>query len=38
MTVNGTVQSVPASTQAIGYSITRAGAKPLAAGELPTCT
>jgi hypothetical protein len=38
MTVNGAVQTVPASTQAIGYSITRAGMKPLASGELPTCT
>ena len=36
--VNGTPQTVPASSQAIGYSITRAGLKPLAAGELPTCT
>jgi len=36
--VNGIPQTVPASSQAIGYSITRAGLKPLAAGELPTCT
>jgi cytoskeleton protein RodZ len=36
--VNGTPQTVPASAQAIGYSITRSGIKPLAAGELPTCT
>ena len=36
--VNGTLQTVPASSQPIGYSITRSGIKPLAAGELPTCT
>jgi hypothetical protein len=36
--VNGTPQTVPASSQALGYSITRSGIKPLAAGELPTCT
>ncbi len=36
--VNGKPQMVPASSQAIGYSISRAGLKPLAAGELPTCT
>ena len=38
LTVNGAPQTVPASTQAIGYSITRSGSKPLAPGELPTCT
>lgn len=36
--VNGTPQTVPASSGAIGYSITRSGMKTLAAGELPTCT
>ena len=36
--VNGTPQTVPASSAAIGYSITRSGIKPLAPGELPTCT
>jgi hypothetical protein len=36
--VNGTPQTVPASSRPIGYSITRSGIKPLAAGELPTCT
>jgi cytoskeleton protein RodZ len=36
--VNGTPQTVPASSQAIGYSITRSGMKPLASSELPTCT
>ena len=36
--VNGTPQTVPASSQAIGYSITRTGIKPLAASEQPTCT
>ncbi len=38
LTANGTPLTVPASTQAIGYSITRAGAKRLAPGALPTCT
>jgi hypothetical protein len=37
MLVDGTPRSVPASSQAIGYSITKAGRRPLAAGELPTC-
>ena len=36
--VNGAPQTIPASAQAIGYSITRSGMKPLAASELPTCT
>jgi hypothetical protein len=36
--INGRARTVPASTQAIGYSITKAnGRQPLAAGELPTC-
>jgi cytoskeletal protein RodZ len=36
--INGRPRSVPPSTQAIGYSITKAnGRQPLAPGELPTC-
>jgi hypothetical protein len=36
--INGRARTVPPSTQAIGYSITKAnGRQPLAAGELPTC-
>jgi cytoskeletal protein RodZ len=36
--INGRPRSVPPSSQAIGYSITKAnGRQPLAAGELPTC-
>lgn len=38
LTVNGVSQTVPSSSQAIGYSITRSGMRPLAPGELPTCT
>ena len=38
MYVDGHAHSVPASSQAIGYSITRAGGrKRLHSGELPTC-
>jgi hypothetical protein len=38
MVVDGTPRSVPASNQAIGYSITKAsGRRPLRAGQLPTC-
>jgi hypothetical protein len=38
LVINGRPRSVPASSQAIGYSITKAnGRQPLAAGELPTC-
>jgi hypothetical protein len=37
LVVNGTPQTVPASAQAIGYTITRAGMRPLAASEQPTC-
>jgi len=38
MIVDGTPRSVPASNQAIGYSITKAtGRRPLLAGQLPTC-
>jgi cytoskeleton protein RodZ len=36
--VNGKPQAVPASAQAIGYSITRTAVTPLEPGELPTCT
>jgi hypothetical protein len=39
MIVDGRPRSVPPSSQAIGYSITRArGRQPLPAGSLPTCT
>jgi cytoskeleton protein RodZ len=39
MYVDGHAHSVPASSQAIGYTITRAnGRKRLRSGELPTCT
>jgi helix-turn-helix protein len=37
MYVNGKPMSVPASSQAIGYSVTAAGRRPLAQGQLPTC-
>jgi len=36
--INGRPRTVPASSQAIGYSITKArGRQPLSAGQLPTC-
>jgi hypothetical protein len=35
--VNGKPSSVPASSRAIGYSITNAGRRALAPGRLPTC-
>jgi helix-turn-helix protein len=39
MFVDGTPRSVAPSSQAIGYSITKAlGRRPLAPGQLPTCT
>ncbi len=39
MFVDGIPRTVPPSSQAIGYSITKAyGRRPLAAGQLPTCT
>ncbi|MGN6373032.1 MAG: helix-turn-helix domain-containing protein [Solirubrobacteraceae bacterium] len=38
MYVNGKPLSVPASSRAIGYSVTAAGRQPLAPGQLPTCT
>jgi cytoskeleton protein RodZ len=38
MFVDGTARTVPPSSQAIGYSITKAlGRRPLHAGQLPTC-
>jgi cytoskeleton protein RodZ len=38
MFVDGTARTVPASSQAIGYSITKAlGRRPLHASQLPTC-
>jgi cytoskeleton protein RodZ len=37
MYVNGRPRTVPASSQAIGYSVTSAGRHTLAAGRLPTC-
>ncbi len=38
LTIDGTPRVVPASSEAIGYSITKAGRRPLPAGHLPTCT
>jgi len=39
MLVDGIPRTVPASSQAIGYAITKAnGRQPLPAGQLPTCT
>jgi cytoskeleton protein RodZ len=38
LTIDGTPRTVPASSGAIGYSITKAGRKTLAPGHLPTCT
>jgi cytoskeletal protein RodZ len=37
MFVDGHERPVPASSQAIGYSVTKAGRKRLALGSLPTC-
>lgn len=37
MFVDGRARTVPASSQAIGYSITPAGRRTLPAGQLPTC-
>jgi cytoskeleton protein RodZ len=36
--IDGTRRAVPASSQAIGYSITKAGRRRLTLGHLPTCT
>jgi cytoskeleton protein RodZ len=38
LTIDGTPRTVPASSGAIGYSITKAGRRTLAPGHLPTCT
>jgi cytoskeleton protein RodZ len=38
LTIDGTPRAVPASSGAIGYSITKAGRRTLAQGHLPTCT
>jgi len=38
LTLDGTPRAVPASSGAIGYTITKAGRQPLAPGHLPTCT
>jgi cytoskeletal protein RodZ len=38
LTIDGTPRAVPASSSAIGYTITKAGRKTLAPGHLPTCT
>jgi cytoskeleton protein RodZ len=37
LTIDGTRRTVPASSGAIGYTITKAGRKTLAPGHLPTC-
>lgn len=37
MYVDGKADTVPASSQAIGYSITKAGRRTLPLGQLPTC-
>lgn len=36
--INGRVREVPASSEAIGYVITRLGRQPLPAGQRPDCT
>lgn len=36
--INGRVREVPASSEAIGYAITRLGRQPLPAGQRPDCT
>jgi cytoskeleton protein RodZ len=38
LTIDGTPRTVPASSSAIGYTITRAGRRTLPQGHLPTCT
>jgi cytoskeleton protein RodZ len=38
LTIDGTPRAVPASSGAIGYSITKAGRRTLTPGHLPTCT
>jgi cytoskeleton protein RodZ len=37
MYVDGKAMTVPSSSQAIGYSISKAARRPLTAGKLPTC-
>ena len=37
MYVDGKAMTVPSSSKAIGYSISKVGRRPLTAGELPTC-
>jgi cytoskeletal protein RodZ len=37
LTIDGVPRVVPASSQAIGYSITRNGRRPLSAAQMPTC-
>jgi cytoskeletal protein RodZ len=37
LTIDGTPRAVPASSGAIGYTITKSGRKTLAQGHLPTC-
>jgi cytoskeletal protein RodZ len=38
LTIDGTPRAIPASSKAIGYTITKAGRHTLAPGHLPTCT
>jgi cytoskeleton protein RodZ len=38
LTIDGTPRAVPASSGAIGYTITKTGRRTLAQGHLPTCT
>ncbi len=38
LAIDGTPRTVPASSGAIGYTITKAGRRTLAEGHLPTCT
>jgi cytoskeleton protein RodZ len=38
LAIDGTPRTVPASSGAIGYTITKSGRRTLAAGHLPTCT
>ena len=38
MFVDGIARTVAPSSEAIGYSVTKAGRRRLKAGELPTCT
>jgi len=38
LTIDGIPRAIPASSQAIGYTITKAGRRTLAPGQQPTCT